>query len=245
VRPLSIAVSFAAVAVLAAGCGGGQQQSSPGSSTTSKTSTSSAPPPGAELDPLLLTPAEVDAAMGVTGMTIRQRGDVMSDDSDKKWPSECLYAFAPVERPVYDGSGYTAMRAQFDAAPAKNANDSAAPAATQAVVSFPSADGANVFFANSSQRWGACADREFTAPGEKPEDPPIAWHVGPMSVTESMLSTTAKVTMATQGITVVGTCQRALTVRKNIAIDIQTCSNDPGDSAVKIANQIAAKIDKT
>jgi hypothetical protein len=58
------------------------------------------------------------------------------------------------------------------------------------------------------------------------------------------LSTTAKVTMTAQGITVVGTCQRALTVRKNVAIDIGTCSSDPANSAVKIAEQIAAKVDK-
>jgi hypothetical protein len=230
--------------LLVASCGGNQQQSSSGSSTTSKASTSPTPAVGAELDPLLLNPAEIDAAMGVTGMTVRQRGDVMSDDSDKKWPSDCLYAFAPVERPVYADSGFTAMRAQFDDAPAKNPNDFAAPAATQAVVSFPSPKEANAFFAASSQGWGACADREFTAPGDKPEDPPIAWHVGPLSVTENMLSTTAKVTMTAQGITVVGTCQRALTVRKNVAIDIGTCSSDPANSAVKIAEQIAAKVDK-
>jgi hypothetical protein len=37
------------------------------------------------------------------------------------------------------------------------------------------------------------------------------------------------------------TCGRALAVRNNVIIDVNTCSVDPKNSAVDIANQIAAK----
>jgi hypothetical protein len=41
------------------------------------------------------------------------------------------------------------------------------------------------------------------------------------------------------------TCQRALTVRNNLAIDIVTCAyTQNGPSATDIANQIAAKVAK-
>ena len=39
-----------------------------------------------------------------------------------------------------------------------------------------------------------------------------------------------------------GACGRALVTRNNVVIDINTCSANPADSAVNIANQIAAKV---
>jgi hypothetical protein len=40
------------------------------------------------------------------------------------------------------------------------------------------------------------------------------------------------------------TCQRALTVRNNVVIDVGVVRKDPPDLAVKVASQIAGKIDK-
>ena len=37
-------------------------------------------------------------------------------------------------------------------------------------------------------------------------------------------------------------CGRALALKNNVIIDINTCSANPADSAVKIANQIAANV---
>jgi hypothetical protein len=39
-------------------------------------------------------------------------------------------------------------------------------------------------------------------------------------------------------------CQRALTARNNVVIDVDACRKDIGDSGVSIANQIAQKVDK-
>jgi PknH-like extracellular domain len=39
-----------------------------------------------------------------------------------------------------------------------------------------------------------------------------------------------------------GGCGRALAARNNVIIDVNTCSADPSDSAVNIADQIAAKV---
>ncbi|MHA7652887.1 serine/threonine protein kinase [Mycobacterium sp. ML4] len=38
-------------------------------------------------------------------------------------------------------------------------------------------------------------------------------------------------------------CGRALTARDNVVIDTSGCRRDPGDLAVKVANQIAGKVD--
>jgi hypothetical protein len=39
-------------------------------------------------------------------------------------------------------------------------------------------------------------------------------------------------------------CQRALTVANNVAIDIDSCSYNPGNSAISVAHQIADKVAK-
>ena len=37
-------------------------------------------------------------------------------------------------------------------------------------------------------------------------------------------------------------CGRAVAVRDNIVVDVNTCSANPADSAIDITNQIAAKV---
>jgi hypothetical protein len=37
-------------------------------------------------------------------------------------------------------------------------------------------------------------------------------------------------------------CQRALTVANNVAVDVDSCSYSPDDSAVTVAQKIAAKV---
>ena len=236
-RQLTAAVAVVTVGLLVAACNSSQRS---GSSTTP---TRPVVALGA-LDGLLLSPAEIDTAMSVTGMTTQQKSNAMSNDIDRqwpdgwKWPAECLYAFSPAEGPVY-GTAFTAVRGQLDGAPAAGPNEFA-PSATQAVVLFPSADNAAAFFTTSSQGWPACADHQFTTPGDA-DSPETAWHVAPVSTTNGTLSTTVTMTM-TGAANLSGACQRALTVRNNVAIDIATCGNNPGDSAVDMANRIAAKV---
>jgi hypothetical protein len=68
--------------------------------------------------------------------------------------------------------------------------------------------------------------------------------VGPLSTAKATLSTTISMSMTGAGFNVHGSCQRALTVRNNVVIDTCTCSDHPGDTAVNVANQIAARVDK-
>jgi hypothetical protein len=63
--------------------------------------------------------------------------------------------------------------------------------------------------------------------------------VGPISNTNGTLSTT--VTQLNPKAPGWG-CGRAMAVRNNVVIDVNTCSANPADSAVNIANQIAAKV---
>ncbi len=246
-RQLSAAVCAAAVGILVAACGSSNDGAA-GSSTT----TSTRPPVAqAALTGFLLTSAEMDSALGVTGSKSKEKSDKLQDDNAKqpwpagwKFPDDCLYAMGPGEAPVYAGSGYTAASGDEDVASLPPNSNEPDPQVDQVVVLFPSAKEANAFFTTSAQRWPACANRQFTTPAGA-DTPETGWQVGPVSNTNGMLSTTLTMTLRDNGnVLLTMTCQRALTVRNNVAIDVGAVRKDPADLAVKLAGQIAGKVDK-
>ena len=109
---------------------------------------------------------------------------------------------------------------------------------------FSSAHDADAFFTASAQSWPACSNRQYsvTVAGA----PDQVFTVGPVSNINGTLSATK--TLET-GYWLWQSCQRALTVANNVAIDVQACSQNQSDSqsdsAVNIAHQIAAKVPTT
>jgi hypothetical protein len=158
----------------------------------------------AALSGFLLTPAEIDGVLGVTGTQSKEKTDKLMDDNAKqqwpagwKFPDDCIFAIGPGETPVYAGSGNTAVSGDDDVTPASQDN------------------------------------------------PAMAWQVGPFSNSNAMLTTTLTMTVSNNGANVLTmTGQRALTVRNNVVIDVGVIRKDPPDLGVKVANQIAGKVDK-
>jgi hypothetical protein len=251
-RRLIAGVAVAAVATLAVACGG-SKGSGPAASTTSTTTTtsSSSKPPIAQaaLSNLLLTPAEVDGVLGVTGSVSKEKIDKLQDDSTSapgspgwKFPDECAYAKGPATAPVYAGSGNTAVSGDMDTTSLNNDQDIMMG---QVVVLFASAKEANDFFTTSAQRWPACADRQIAEPAT-PDGTQTTYQVGPFANANGILSVTQTTTMSMSGqpTPMVLTSQRALTVRNNVVVDVVLMRKDPADFGVKVAAQIAGKIDK-
>lgn len=246
-RKLTPAVWITAIAVAVAGCGG-SDDSSPASSST----TPPRPPVAqAALPAFLLTPAEIDGVLGVTGTQSKEKTDKLMDDNAKqqwpagwKFPDDCIFAIGPGETPVYAGSGNTAVSGDDDVASLPPGSNEADPEVAQVVVLFPSAKEANAFFTTSSQRWPACANRQFDTPASQ-DNPAMAWQVGPFSNSNGILTTTLTMTVSNNGANVLTmTGQRALTVRNNVVIDVGVIRKDPPDLGVKVANQVAAKVGK-
>ena len=212
-RQLTVVLALASACIFVASCSRG------------------APPPVATgvLDRLLLSPAEINTAIGTTGIQVIETSAVMSDNSANIPDKDCRFNL-PTQASVYDGSGWIATRPQY-------LSDSS-HVVQQAVVSFPSANDAARFFSASAQRWEACSMRQFhfIAPGQ----PDKVWTVGPIAITNGTLSTTD---------TQVGgggfTDQRALAVSNNVAIDVTVLAVNPAHAAVfNIVDQIAAKVAK-
>jgi len=223
-RQIAATLAVAGVGIVVAGCGGGNQAST--SSTTTVTSLIPRPVVERELDTLFLSPAQINPLMGATEMAVIRKHDAMSDDSATMRPKECLAIDGAAQAQVYAGSGFTAIRGQ-----ALNDGNSFTHFAEQAVVLFPTAKQAKVFYIASGLRWPACRQYTHTQSGTE-------WTVGPISDDDGALSTIAAQQQARTG---GWSCGRALAVKNNVIVDVNTCDPNPANSAVDIANQIVAK----
>lgn len=181
-----------------------------------------------ELPVLLLTPEEVAATMGSTPMTVTSAQTTMSDSSAIMEPAECLAIDGAAEAVVYANSGFTAESDQS----MNNGNDFT-HYVKQSVVLFPYIEKAADFFEASVQQWPACHAYSHTQSGSK-------WTVGEIGNADDILSTTA--TMQDAKAPGWG-CGRALALRNNVIVDVNTCTADPADTAVRIADQIGKKIE--
>ena len=218
------ALAVAVICVLIAGCA-----STKGNAESTTTTRSMIPRPlvERELAGLLLSPEQVNVAMGTAGMAVTNNQTSMSDNSATLAPQECLAIDGAAEAPVYANSGYWAERDQ-----SLNDGDNFTHYLKQAVVLFPTAEKAGEFFDASAQQWPAC--RQYTHTQSESQ-----WSVGQISNANGTLSTTA----TQQNASAPGWgCGRALALRNNVIIDINTCSANPAESALKIADQIAANV---
>jgi PknH-like extracellular domain len=224
-RHLTAAFAVAGICILGAGCGGSNQASV--KSTTTRTSLIPRPIVERELDDLLLSPEQISPVMGAKEMAVTRRHDAMSDDSATMRPPECLAVDGAAQAQVYANSGFTAVRDR-----ALNDGDNFTHYAEQAVVLFPTVKQARVFLISSALRWPACHGYTHIQSGTE-------WTVGPVSDVNGTLSVIATQQHARAG---GWACGRALALKNNVIIDVNTCSPDPKNSAINIANLVAVKV---
>ncbi|MET0897962.1 MAG: sensor domain-containing protein [Mycobacterium sp.] len=214
--------AVAAICVLLAGCSTTSNAASPVPQPTLKPR----PVVERELDGLLLSPEEASAAMG-TPMFVTESKTAMSDNSAVMEPRECLAIDGAAEAPVYADSKVRAERDQ-----SFNNGDTFTHYLKQAVILFGYAKPAAEFFEASVQQWPACHTYTHTQSGSQ-------WTVGEITNADNTLRTVA----THQEAAAPGwACGRALSLRNNVIVDVNTCSADPGDSAVRIAEEIGAKV---
>jgi hypothetical protein len=230
-----MALALAGICILVAGCSPNSNRASP----TTTASTNAPPVAQAALDGLLLSAAEINTAMGATELAVADDTKHMEDVSAMVSRPECLPIYSPAEANAYADSGWIGVHGQFLSDPSHT------HVANQNVVLFPSAQQATAFFTASAQRWQAC-NGSFTHTMSGGRE---VWDVGPISNTNGVLSTAAKVNLeiydhpASQQGGGGLTAQRAMTVRNNVVIDVLTDSSTiNAPAAVNIAAQIAAKV---
>jgi serine/threonine-protein kinase len=224
-------------------------QASATSTTISKTAaptttTPTAAPPVAQsaLQGLLLYPEQLDPVMGSTGMTLAGPKYPTSTYDDTAYVPDkaCIPQNSPATATALSGSAWTAVSGQ-------ELNDKPGGKWTHRVIQevelFPSPQDAAAFFTASAQQWPACSNRQFNVLAGQQGIPDNVWTVGPISNTDGVLSDHKTIQ---PGYWRWQTCQRALTVANNVAIDVIACSenrSDPqSDAGINIVRQIAAKV---
>ncbi len=232
-RQIATALAVASACIVFAGCATDEHPDAEKTSITSSITSTTKTPTVKPLDKfalpnLLLNPEQINAAMGAADMVVTTTQFQMSDDSATMEPRECLAIDGAAQAQVYAGSGFTDERDQT-----VKQSDEFTHYALQAVVLFPSAKKAKAFFEASAQLWPACHHYTHTQSGSE-------WDVASISNTDGMLSTVSTQLNAQEA---GWACGRAMTVRNNVVVDVNTCSASPADSAVNIANQIAANVD--
>ena len=102
------AITVVGTCVFTAGCHSQPNQAPKASTTTTKPP----PPPVAEaaFKGFLLSPEEINAAMGATDMKVTNSRDAMSDDSATMTPKECLAIDGSAQAQVYAKIGRASCR---------------------------------------------------------------------------------------------------------------------------------------
>lgn len=208
--------------------------------TTPGTATPAGPVPlttEAALPTVLLSAADVGSTMGGGELVVTREVSAPWDDgghlSVRSDPG-CLAVAGAAQRDVYAGTGWTGMRGQVLREPPPALRWS--HFATQAVVLFPTVEAASDFYARSAGSWAGCSDRELTYAAQPA--PEQVWSVGP-SVTDRDVLTVSRSQRSPQQ----WSCSRALTVRGNVAVDVEACRLDgPTDAAAAIARAIGDRL---
>jgi hypothetical protein len=192
------------------------------------------PVPVGELDRLLLAPEAVNPLVGAQALriddtfTAMYRGNTAAGD--------CVSAGQVPHGPGYAGSGWTALRAQYLLQ--DRTGDRPANKTWQAVVSFPMPVDAQAFFTKQATSWPICDGRRVNL---RYLDDPAAdddwWTLGKSTNANGMLSI-----LQNQDGDPGWACQVALTVRNNVAVNVQVCTNGVKNQAVELATAIAKKI---
>ena len=181
----------------------------------------------------MLSPDQISAAMGTTGLRVTNTSSQMNDESANVSDISCRAINSDVDASVYANSGWTNVDLQVleDAGNIQHDNYYV----EQGLVLFASASQAAAFLASSDQQWLGCANRQFNY--NKNSQSYDTNDVGPVSNNGGILSATKTEENANGW-----ACQHALTVANNVAIDILACSYNPANSAVVVAQQIKQNI---
>ncbi|WP_234812327.1 sensor domain-containing protein [Mycolicibacter longobardus] len=181
------------------------------------------------LPDLLLEASTVSDVMGSPGMRVKDSRSRMFDAGRQFPDRDCMPAWMPVEQSVYADSDWTATVAQ-------TLTESALDHfVIQAVTVFATRDTAQSFFDATARRWNTCGERTFTTSGDDHSDTP--WTFDTVADVDSTLWMTQH-----QDDSAGWSCQRALRVSNNVAIDVLACKLYVSDEAVTIVNGIDARL---
>jgi hypothetical protein len=185
-----------------------------------------------KLDDVLLPIGELNGIVGSTQMTITVELEEMSDHSAEVSDPDCLGAIYGAEGPVYDPSGWTAMRDQVAREPDED-NDHWVE---QTAVLYPSAEDAQEFFDDSKAAWEDCAGSAISVDDV---DASYLWQIDNVAAEDTLITQ-----LTTQEDADGWACQHALSVVSNLTVEAWACGYSITEEAATIANDMVANAAK-
>jgi hypothetical protein len=185
-----------------------------------------------KLDRVLLSIGELNGIMGSTQMKVTSELEQMTDHSADVSDPDCLGAIYGAEEPVYDGSGWTAIRDQVAREPGED-NDHWVE---QTVVLYPSSDKAQKFFDDAKSIWQKCSGYSVSVDDV---DASYLWEIDDLAAADTMLTQ-----MTTQEDAGGWACQHALSAVSNVVVEAWACGYDIKDEAATIADEMVTNAAK-
>jgi serine/threonine kinase PknH len=144
---------------------------------------------------------------------------------------ECGGVWANANRDVYEGSGWVSVQNQSLHEPV----DDFRHLVFQSVISFSSAEAAANFVAKEAKSWPQCAGGTIIT--TNPNRTPQIWWIASVSQRDGMLTALSMQQRAGGW-----RCQRALTARNNVVIDVEACGPSLIDQGPAIAREVANRL---
>lgn len=182
----------------------------------------------AQLDGVLLSIGELNSIVGSTQMTVTSDLDEMTDHSTDLSDPTCVGAIYGAEEPVYEGSGWTAVRDQVAREPSEDNEHWV----EQTAVLYPSADAAQAFVDTSRTTWEECSTNDITVNDGTSS---FVWEMAPVESDGGMLTQ-----MSEQRDAEGWACQHALSAVSNVTVEAWACGYTIRDEAVTIATEMLA-----
>jgi serine/threonine-protein kinase len=239
-----IAVAVALVVLVAAGVGAtfmmrSQDRPAPTSASGSTASAAATAPSlsASTLPSLLLPSRQVAELVGAPSMVVTQNLAQVADDSAAESvfgkDADCVGALLPAQHRAYAKSGWNAARRQD----LTDGNEPALYMVAQAVITFQNATVAKKVLADQISMWSSCSGRTMAA--ALPGKPLQHTTFGPLTNTEGVVSMT-QIKEDING----WRCQRAMTARDNVIVDVSACRADATNQGIDVLNAILAKFPK-
>jgi hypothetical protein len=135
-------------------------------------------------------------------------------------------------RPVYAGSGWTAMRDQVAREPGEDNEHWV----EQTAVLYPSAEKAHKFFDESKSAWQKCSSYSVSVDNA---DATYLWQIDNVASEDTLITQ-----MTAQEDANGWACQHAMSLVSNVTVEAWACSYDVKDEAATIANGMVANAAK-
>lgn len=235
---IAAAAAVAVIAAIVVGYALRQRPAPAAAPTTTAAEPTKTMPPinPANVGSLLLSPGEANTVTGMTDLTGDPPDSELFAPTAELSDPDCLGADYAAAKPVYDGTGWSAVSAQNLSQTAPDDPDTTVLWIDQAAVTFPTEHQALAFRDKSTTQWKGCSGKVVK---DDIGTVPMTWTFDDVTAENEMISQISFQEGA-EG----GGCQHTLTTYSNVVLEAVVCGPDFKGQAPRIVAKMLEKAEK-